>query len=581
MCGFTILFGTDPRSTPLSYYYANQERGGDFSSVIYLPSINATVVFHRLAIIGTKGSAGDQPIRKHGCIMVCNGEIYNYIRLQSDLHKVNSIYAPKGSSDCEVLLDLYYHHKSLDFLPSVDGVFSFVILDIMNKRICIGRDSYGVRPGYISQCGKAISSTLRGIPRELRKNCYQIPPGSKGVYNIGDSPIHEIWTSASLCTTDMFPLTEAKTYIDSLLSKVRDTFLYAVRKRVLHTEREIGCLLSGGLDSSIVAAIVVDTHRSRGGNSTDIHTFTIGIRGSPDVLYARQVAKYLGTTHHEWLYSEDLFLRAIPDVIRDTGTFDITTIRASVGNWLVAKKIAEKTTVRVIFNGDGADEVCGGYAYTHLAPSLEAFDKDCKRLVDNIYLYDGLRSDRCIAAHGLEARTPFLDKTFVQTYFQIPSSLRAPGTVKGTQCWVRSVPELRKITKWFFRLAFSQSELLPAHILWRHKEAFSDGVSAQDMTWGDITKYYAHSLVPAHLQSTTLPEDAEKSLYRSLFTEFYGEDATCVLPEYWMPKWTDTSVKDPSARTLSCYEITNTVYPLCGNIRSLGPLPAFPNKSLP
>ena len=575
MCGFTILFGKDPRSTPLSYYYANQERGGDFSSVIYLPSIDATVVFHRLSIIGTRGSAGDQPIRKHGYIMVCNGEIYNYKELQTQLVGLDSIYAQKGSSDCEVLLDLYHRHKSLDFLSSVDGVYSFVILDVVNRCVCIGRDSYGVRPSYISQCGKAISSTLRGIPRELRENCYQVPPGSKCMYTIGESPTHVKWTSAVLCKTDVFPNRNAKTYIDSMLSDVRKTFIKAGRKRGLHTEREIGCLLSGGLDSSIVAAIVVDIHRSRGGKSTDIHTFTIGMRDSPDVAYARQVANYLGTTHNEWLYSEDLFLKAIPDIIRDTATYDVTTIRASVGNWLVSKKISEKSSVRVLFNGDGADEVCGGYAYTHLAPSIEEFDSDCKRLVDNIYLYDGLRSDRSIAAHGIEARTPFLDKAFVQTYFKIPASLRAPGTIKGAKCWIRSADIFRKITKWFFRLAFKDTHLLPDNILWRHKEAFSDGVSPQDMTWGDITKYHAHQLIPEHLRIEITPDDAERSLYRSLFTEFYGESATCVLPGYWMPKWTDPSLKDPSARTLSCYEVNSA----SGNLRSLLQPRVFPSKS--
>lgn len=552
MCGFTLLLGYDPTTTPLSYYNATSERGRDTTHVVHLQTLNATLVFHRLAIVGTQEISGEQPITKHNCILLCNGEIYNHTELVSSLD--NIIYHPQGTSDCEVLLDLYHYHKSLDFLPIVDGVYSFVLIDVSNKLICFGRDSYGVRPSYISKCGNAISSTLHGIPRTLRKDCIQIPSGTHGMYAIGCPPVFERWTRAKLCKTERFPKHNAKRYVEKSLQYVKRYFTRAVNKRVQHIDKDcqIGCLLSGGLDSSIVAALVVRKHCENGGKASDIQTFSIGLDGSPDVAYASEVAKYLGTTHHEWIYKKKTFIKALEDVIRDTATYDVTTIRASIGNWLVARHIYEKTTVRVVFNGDGADEVCGGYAYMHLAPSLNAFDIECKRLVDNIYLYDGLRSDRCVASHSLEARTPFLDKDFVDMYFKLPVSLRAPGTIKGTRCWTRDDPMRRKMTKWFFRMAFSDSGLLPDKILWRHKEAFSDGVSAHGETWGNTIKKYAHSLVPANIRGVVTPEKAELNLYQSIFMDIYGTSAIDVLPEQWMPQW--TTVDDPSARMLCCYE---------------------------
>jgi asparagine synthase (glutamine-hydrolysing) len=286
----------------------------------------------------------------------------------------------------------------------------------------------------------------------------------------------------------------------------------------------MACLLSGGLDSSLIATLVNQTRKELG-YMEPLETYSIGLEGGEDLKYAQIMADFLGSKHTTIVVEEKDFLNAIPEVVRMIESRDTTTVRASVGNYLVAKYIREHSEAKVVFNGDGADEVCGGYLYLKQAPNDIEFDKECRRLVQDIHYFDALRSDRCISGNGLEARTPFLDRAFVELYLSIPVELRF------TQC-----------EKQLLREAFENR--MPKEILWRKKEAFSDGVSALNRSWFSIIQESIPEVVQMQYKDTTLT--MEQFYYQWLYT--YEVD---VLPYYWMPKYTKT--KDCSARTLENY----------------------------
>jgi asparagine synthase (glutamine-hydrolysing) len=254
-----------------------------------------------------------------------------------------------------------------------------------------------------------------------------------------------------------------------------------------------------------------------------LHTFSIGLEGSPDLVYAQKVANHIGSKHTSVIVTEDEFLSAIPDVIRIIESYDVTTVRASVGNYLIAKYIRENTDFKVVLNGDYSDEVCGGYLYFKMAPTNQEFDAECERLLSNIHYYDSLRSDRCISANGLEARCPFADREFVEYYVSMYTGVRSCDD---------------KIEKHALRNAFHDTDILPHDVLWRQKEAFSDGVSKSTRSWKDIIQEY-------------LGDMTEKEYYKSIFIEHYGRHFLNIIPGPWMPRFCNAT--DPSARTLQVY----------------------------
>jgi asparagine synthase (glutamine-hydrolysing) len=313
-----------------------------------------------------------------------------------------------------------------------------------------------------------------------------------------------------------------------------------VEKRLM-TERPVAALLSGGVDSSLIAALVQKRLVELG--KPPLKTFSIGMEGGTDLAYARMVANWIGSDHTEVLVTEDEMFNAIPDVIRDIESYDITTVRASVGNWLIAKKIRELTDCKVVFNGDGSDEVFGSYKYFYKAPTDDAFELESERLLNEIHQYDVLRSDRCISSHGLEARTPFLDKQFVACAKSYPTSLRRPGN--------------GRMEKQVLRDAFKYTGILPPLVLYRSKEAFSDGVSAKEKSWFEIIqdKIHEQNLVPVGWKEDAYaknmwpaPPTEEAYYYRSIFDKLYPH--TGRLWPYWMPLWSPETT-DPSARTLA------------------------------
>jgi asparagine synthase (glutamine-hydrolysing) len=308
----------------------------------------------------------------------------------------------------------------------------------------------------------------------------------------------------------------------------------AVKKRML-TERPVAALLSGGIDSSLIAALVA--RELRAAQAPALKTFSIGFAGSEDLRYARMVAAWIGSDHHEIIATPDDFFAAIPEVIRVIESYDTTTVRASVGNYLVAKAVRERSDCKVVFNGDGSDEVFGSYMYFYSAPSEEAFEAESGRLLEDIHMFDVLRSDRSISSHGLEPRTPFLDKQFVATARAVATGLRRPS---DTQC-----------EKYILRRAFADSGLLPNDVLWRKKEAFSDGVSGPAKLWYQEIQERVPSLMGLS------PAEAERAYYESIYNQHYKGRGAPNVPYRWMPRWTNAT--DPSARTLAAYSAAPTI----------------------
>ena len=513
-------------------------RGPEYSQAVDISGTAASLGFTRLAINGLT-PAGHQPLAAGTTHLVCNGEIYNY----KQLAERHGITLPDGASDCAVLPALFQALTPAEFCNAIDGVFALLLLDTSTNSVWAARDPFGVRPLFYSRPatgGIVFASEIKGLP--LGSTPIVFPPGHIMRFDARTSELLEDISYFSLSSTkipafsSIYSRSEAKHALSTALTE-------AVKKRLM-SDRPIGALLSGGVDSSLVAALTARELRKVGKRLT---TFSIGLPGSTDLEYAAKVARHIDSDHHTVLCSLEEFQAAIPAVVAATESYDITTIRASVGNYLVGKYIKEKTDIKVVFNGDGSDEVGGGYLYFFNAPTDEAFETECDRLLCDIHMYDVLRSDRCMAAHGLEARTPFLDKGVVATWRALGTGLRRPRKPnqdgRGAQ-----------MEKQILREAFENEGLLPFEVLWRRKEAFSDGVSSTTESWYErcltgplrmgFTGYSRK--LEAHVHNP--PHTLESEYYRELFEVQYGLAAATVIPYMWLPRWSLTT--DPSARTL-------------------------------
>lgn len=523
MCGIMAVLNWVRNKNYYPFFNKGVGRGPENSMFTV---INNTLIvgFHRLAINGLN-DASNQPMYKDGCLLICNGEIYNYKKLYTLIGK-----EPRTGSDCEVIIDLYNKYGIDQTLDMLDGVFAFVLYDYENHRIFAARDKYGVRPLFIARDFEEyiFASEIKMIPGSIQ-HCEQINPGTCMAFRI----LNGRWE-----ISDSFYFTKGYSINNTLKNNptavIHDSLVEAVKKRVETTERPIACLLSGGLDSSLITSIVCRLSHFK------VKTFSIGLEGSEDLHYAKKVAEYLDTDHTSITVTEDDFFNAIPEVIRVIESYDTTSVRASVGNYLVSKYISDNTDCKVIFNGDGSDEVTGGYLYFHKAPDSVSFDSECKRLLKDICFFDVLRSDRSISSCGLEARTPFLDKSFVETYLSIPPDIRNHNNHGHME-------------KQLLRDAFKG--YLPDEVLYRRKEAFSDGVSKATRSWHKIIQEY---LEKEEIDTTrhyyhNQPQTREQHYYRSLFENEYPQHAT-VIPYFWMPKWTKFKEgADASARELDIY----------------------------
>lgn len=559
MCGIWGILGKKVDPEVAKYQLSNLLGRGPEKALI-TDGINYQLGFTRLAINGLN-DAGMQPMHNGHVTWVCNGELYNW----KDIANRYKLSLSSGS-DCEILGPLFQTLGAMtdapSFFRSIDGVFSMILVDNKSDIAFIARDPYGVRPlfiGYvlgqpedIKENGAVIvdatgsrrpivrivvASELKAMPLAECAIVEPFPPGHYAAYDlktlnrIGYQPYHTV----------PFLKNPTLTTRNSAANALRVTLESAVEKRMM-TERPVAALLSGGLDSSLIAALVQKNLKEK--KAAPLRTFSIGFEGSEDLRHARMVADHIGSNHTEVVMTPQQFFAAIPEVIRSIESYDITTVRASVGNYLVSKEIKAKTNCKVVFNGDGSDEVFGGYLYFYKAPSDEAFEAECGRLLTDIHMFDVLRSDRSISSHGLEARTPFLDKQFVAVALSLDTRLRRPEM--GRQC-----------EKWILREAFEESGLLPKEVLWRKKEAFSDGVSSSDSSkaWYQICQDMSLEEVGEDWQTKAAafthltPQTAEAYYYRVLFDSFYRNAQTSVVPYHWMPRWSP-GVTDPSAREL-------------------------------
>lgn len=546
MCGIFALLNYAGYAMDFMIEQSNKgsSRGPENSSVKTIPSNQVFLGFHRLAINGLN-TVSNQPFDIENIILLCNGEIYNYKALYSQMNT-----QPTTDSDCEAIIYCYLKYGIDYTLQMLDGVFAFILYDVRLNKIYVARDPFGVRPVFIM---KDASTDAIGFASEMKQltafssNIEQLTPGhySEYTYSFHKNAPNYWELNKKVCYhrlpfyRQIVPPVYGE---DAYLGKIKRAFKQAVKKRVETSDRPIACLLSGGLDSSLVCALVSKYLKTR------LKTFSIGLLGSEDLKYARKVAKFLNTDHTEIVVTEEDFFNAIPEVIYAIESYDTTTVRASVGNYLLGKYIKANTDCKVIFNGDGSDELTGGYLYFHKSPNRLEFDRECRRLLSNIYLFDVLRSDRCISTHGLEPRTPFLDRSWVDFYLSIPIEYRAHN--ENGQC-----------EKILLRKAFDG--YLPDEVLWRKKEAFSDGVSSLQKSWYQIIQERIENLPATELNAMfdfiqnrcntahNPPVTNEQKYYRYLFEKNY-KNCEHIIPYFWMPKYVQAT--DASARTLNVYK---------------------------
>ena len=453
--------------------------------------------------------------------MMCNGEIYNHLELEKEYElKCNS------KSDCEVILRLYEKIGFEETIKKLYGVFAIVLVD--GDKVYMARDRIGVRPLYFGITEEKCLA-VASVPNALVEFCTMVtafPPGMTAFHDKLVKLDGQKFSIMKYLYHDRIEL--APTRLEDGTQALHDTLVNAVKLRLM-SDRPMGCLLSGGLDSSLVTSILV---KFLGGKN--VRTYSIGMEGSTDLFYARKVADALGTDHHEVLFTPEEGFAAIPAVIRALGSYDITTIRASVGMYLISKYISEKSQDKVIFSGEGSDEVLEGYLYFHNAPSPQDGEEESLRLIRNLHLYDVLRADRCISAHGLEARVPFLDRKFVNTTLALSADQKKPQ---------------HGFEKYILRKAFEG--YLSDEVLWRRKEGFSDGVSSVKKSWYNHIQEMVDPLIPDYLFNPNFPSK-EAMYYKMIFDNIFPTYSNFKI-DYWMPKWSG-NVKDPSGRLIKAFD---------------------------
>jgi len=545
-----------------------ENRGPDnkiFRSISYHQSIKGIVGFHRLAIMDPS-PIGNQPFSYNdlidNIIVVCNGEIYNHKELiiEHDLH-------PNSKSDCEVIIELYKKYRDVDKIVNlINGEYSFVIYHrsaFDNKiQLFAATDQISVRPLFIGKINNkdidtevdfVFSSEMKGL--ECCDSIERIKPGHILKISYYDIQLYgmqyEKYYEYKYYPYYEFNYSNKNTdALSNIYSEITQRLSNAVKKRI-QSDRPIGCLLSGGLDSSLVACLLA-RHMKEIDSTKNIDYFSIGNSDAPDVVNAILVFNHIkkninpNVTHYVYDISFEEALDIIPEVIRAIETYDITTIRASTWQYLLAKKISENTNVKVILNGDGADEIEMGYQYFKNAPNATEAQLETEKLIKELHLYDCLRVDRAISYHGLEARVPFLDIEFFDYYMKINPELKMP--TEG-------------IEKYLIRKAFEIEDpnLLCKEVLWRKKEAFSDGVSKHIKSWYEIIQENVEKLITdeeynrERTKYIHLPPVSKESYYfRKIYEENY-KNRENIIEHFWLPNWSG-NITEPSARVLKVYQ---------------------------
>jgi len=533
--------GPPPRERGLELSRLQRHRGPDWSG-IYAED-GCVLVHERLAIVDP--ASGAQPLHGPGSktVLAVNGEIYNHKELAAELTQP---YAFKTASDCEVLLPLYAE-RGPEFVGALNGIYAFILLDRERNRAIVARDPLGVVPlymGWDEQGVLYVASEMKALVPVCR-SVREFPPGHILDTDVGEPT--SFWSS-DWVEYDAVVASPVPT------ERLRPALEAAVRRQMM-SDVPYGVLLSGGLDSTLIAAIAAQAAPRRvedeGASEAwwpRLHSFSIGLDGSPDLAVAREAAGFLGTVHHEFVFTIQEGLDALKDVIHHLETFDVTTVRASTPMYLMARRI-RAMGVKMVLSGEGADEIFGGYLYFHRAPGPRAFHEETVRKVQRLHLFDCLRANKSMAAWGVEARVPFLDLEFLDVAMGIDPAEKMvpPGGIE----------------KQLLRDAFA--DLLPPSVRNRQKEQFSDGVG---YGWIDALKDHAEERVSsadldqaAYRFPTNPPETKEAYLYRMIFEEHFplpaaaacvpgGPSVACSTPEAlaWSPEL--AQVTDPSGRAV-------------------------------
>ena len=545
MCSVFGYCGSDgDYNEVLKALLETRSRGPDDSRVINTG--NGWIGFNRLSIMGLTqsgmqpfvygngttcaksdlkaGSEGYEVPDGSELILACNGEIYGFRPLKEELEQKG--YSFISDSDCEILPALYREYGT-DMFRMLDAEFALIMYDRKEDSYIAARDPIGIRPLYYGrrEDGTYVFASEPKNLTSLVKKIMPFPPGhyfKNGVF----SRYRDMSKPLSFHDEDLPKLSE----------NIHDLLCRGVKKR-LDSDSPVGFLLSGGLDSSLVCGIAAAM------SEKPIETWAIGMdKDAIDLKYARQVADYIGSNHHEVIITRDDVIAALEPVIKALGTYDITTIRASIGMYLVCKAVHDESDIRVILTGEISDEIFG-YKYTDFAPSAEEFQKEAEKRIREIHMYDVLRADRCISVNSLEARVPFGDLEFVEYCMSINPERKLNRYGIG---------------KYLLRHAFENDRLIPDSILWREKAAFSDAVGH---SLKDDIEDYAEQLYSDESFETgskkygyARPFTKESLLYRDIFEKYYPGQAEMVI-DFWMPNrnWEGCDVTDPSARVLSNY----------------------------
>ena len=548
MCGIFALF--DIKNSPndlmrkrsLEMIKLVRHRGPDWSGIFTSP--NAILAHERLCIVDI--NSGKQPIKSkdEDIILSVNGEIYNHKKIRNNK---NINYNYLTNSDCEVILSLY-QNKGINFLNELNGIFAFALYDAKKNEYLIARDPIGVIPLYIGW-DEYDNLNVASEMKSLVKYCKKIEEFPPGHYYSSKSKKYIKYYKKDWM--DYNKISENKTSISSIKKALEQSV-----KNQLMSDVPFGVLLSGGLDSSIIAALVkkfskkrIESDDKKDAWWPQIHSFAIGLENSPDLEASREAANYIGTVHHEKTFTIQEGFDAIRDVIYFLETYDVTTVRASTPMYLLAR-IIKSMGIKMVLSGEGADEIFGGYLYFHKAPNAKEFHEETVRKLNKLHLYDCLRANKSMAAWGVECRVPFLDKDFLDVSMAINPKDKMIGS--------------EKMEKWILRKAFENE--LPKNILWRQKEQFSDGVG---YGWIDFLKEYVESNISDkefNMRNKKFPINTPKTkeeyYYRNIFEEFYkseyaiktvpsSKSVACSTEEALLWDKDFQNLNDPSGRIIS------------------------------
>ena len=509
MCGIVCAFNLKQKQDVLRPQILKmskllRHRGPDWSGIYSCD--NAILSHERLAIVDP--ASGKQPLYSPDkkIILAANGEIYNHLELRE---KLSGKYTFTTQSDCEIILALY-QDKGINFVDDLNGIFAFAIYDSINNEFFIARDHMGIIPLYMGWDKNGtfyVASELKA----LEGVCSKIELFPPGHYWFGKNNAPTRWYNRDW--VDYQKVKNNKTNISDLHDALSD----AVHRQLM-SDVPYGVLLSGGLDSSITSALAkkfsskrVESNDTQSAWWPQLHSFSVGLEGSPDLEAARKVSEHIGSIHHEVIFTIQEGLDAIRDVIYHLETYDITTVRASTPMFLMARSI-KSHGIKMVLSGEGADELFGGYLYFHKAPSAEEFHKETVRKLDKLHQYDCLRANKSLAAWGIEGRVPFLDKEFIDVAMRINPEDKMINS--------------ERMEKWVVRKAFE--DYLPKSVAWRQKEQFSDGVG---YSWIDTLKEVVENAITDDQMINAkfrfplqTPQNKEEFYYRSIFEEHFPSD---------------------------------------------------------